>query len=842
MRETSNAAWPVLTEYDQDRLARIALPLGGIGTGTISLGGRGDLRDWEIMDRPAKGFTPPYSFFALYAKAAGKDAVARVLEGPIEPPYDDERGFRLTTYGLPRFRKCSFRAAYPFGQVLLSDPDIPIDARIEGFNPLIPGDADRSGIPAAILRFVLTNKTNRTVQATVCGTAQNFLGVDPSLRGGRSDARRDNPCGRVNRFRKPTKTSKAQGLFLSKRGMDPNSPLFGTMALATTARSGVTHRTGWMRPGGANHLCDFWSDLSDDGELDNRRANPNFASLAASVRIPPKSSKSVTFLLTWHFPNRRAWSGRGKNKESIIGNYYAAQYRDAWDVAVKTAAALPKLEAETLSFVRAFCQSDLPAPVKDAALCNVSTLRTQTCFRTTDGRFFGFEGCLDDAGCCPGSCTHVWNYEQTTPFLFADLARTMREVEMLYMTDKRGHMGFRIDLPLRPGGWIGGGLAAADGQMGAIMKVYREWQLSGDDETLRRLWPRTRKALEYCWIEGGWDADRDGVMEGCQHTTTDFEYFGPNPIGTVWYLGALRACEEMARYLGQREFAELCRGLFVRGSRWVDENLFNGEYYEQEIRPPKSASDIAPGLKGFLLDDVKKPAYQIGTGCLSDQLVGQFMAHVCGLGHLLNTRHVKATLRAVMKHCFKKSMHAHPAYFRAFALNDESALVFGAFPKGDPEVLNFRFPEVLTGCEYAVAVHMFYEGLSSQGLKVVKGVRDRHDGRKRNPFSEPECGHHYARAMAAWGAVLALTGFHYSAVEQSLEFARAEKEARWLWSTGSAWGTVRQKPRRGGGSAVELTVLHGALTLKRFSLAGLPAVEWGRARTLRKGRTLRVSM
>ncbi|SVD42236.1 uncharacterized protein METZ01_LOCUS395090, partial [marine metagenome] len=46
-------AWPVLKTYDRDHLARIALPLGGIGTGTVSLGGRGDLRDWEIVNRPA---------------------------------------------------------------------------------------------------------------------------------------------------------------------------------------------------------------------------------------------------------------------------------------------------------------------------------------------------------------------------------------------------------------------------------------------------------------------------------------------------------------------------------------------------------------------------------------------------------------------------------------------------------------------------------------------------------------------------------------------------------------------------------------------------------------------
>ena len=81
---TAQSDWPVLTSYDRDHLARIALPLGGIGTGTVSLGGRGDLHDWEIVNRPAKGFTPSNCFFALYTKPANGPAVTRALEGAVD--------------------------------------------------------------------------------------------------------------------------------------------------------------------------------------------------------------------------------------------------------------------------------------------------------------------------------------------------------------------------------------------------------------------------------------------------------------------------------------------------------------------------------------------------------------------------------------------------------------------------------------------------------------------------------------------------------------------------------------------------------------------------------------
>ena len=286
---------------------------------------------------------------------------------------------------------------------------------------------------------------------------------------------------------------------------------------------------------------------------------------------------------------------------------------------------LDSLEAETRAFVNAVCESDLPTVVKEAALFNLSTLRSQTVFRTPDGFMYGWEGCDDTAGCCFGSCTHVWNYEQATAFLFGGLAMGMREVEFNYATRNDGGMSFRVDLPLQHAqSWS---LAAADGQMGCIMKLYRDWQLSGDTEALRSMWDKARKSIEFCWLPGGWDADMDGVMEGCQHNTMDVEYYGPNPQMGIWYLGALRAIEEMANHLGERDFAADCRRLYENGSRFIDATLFNGDYYEHEIRPASGADAVFGMLMSTMGGaDPAEPILQLGAGCLVDQLVGQFLA------------------------------------------------------------------------------------------------------------------------------------------------------------------------------------------------------------------------
>ena len=833
MNAKTNPDWPVLTTYDSDHLARIALPLGGIGCGTVSLGGRGDLRDWEIMNRPAKGFAPKWSFFALWAKPAGQAAVTRALEGPLNAAdFEGSTGATANNHGLPRFRDCSFAAAYPLGQVMLSDPDVPVSVRIEAFNPLIPADADASGIPVAVLRFVLENRTGKAVRAAVCGSVENFIGHDGT------DGRAD---GNINRFRSSRRCG-VRGVMMSSNGVDPAAAQFGTMALATTAPGEVTVRTAWRDGGWSTQLLDFWDDFSADGRLDNRPAggvDTPHASLAATVRVPPRGQKAVTFLLTWHFPNRQTWTpAKRKTAGDRVGNYYTTQYADAWDAAVRTAAELPRLEKTTVQFVSAVCESDLPAVVKEAALYNLSTLRSQTCFRTEDGLFFGFEGCHDRAGCCVGSCTHVWNYEQATAFLFGELAQKMRQVEFAHATRDNGFMSFRVHLPLKRA--RGSDLAAADGQMGCLMKLYRDWQLSGDDAMLRRLWPMARKALEFCWVPGGWDADRDGVMEGCQHNTMDVEYYGPNPQMGAWYLGALRAAEEMARYLGEDDFAATCRDLFRRGSAYLDANLFNGEYYEHNIRPPKRPSDVAAGLRHRFMGARKlaDPDYQLGAGCLVDQLVGQFMAHVTGLGYLLKRANVRKTLRSIMKHNFRSRLGGHFNNMRTYALQDESALLMATYPRGRRPRRPFPyFNEVMTGFEYAAAIGMLYEGQTPAGLKCIAAIRARYDGRRRSPFNEAECGHHYARAMASWAAVLAMTGFRYSGVDETMEFA-AGPWRRTVWSNGWAWGTFQQR-RVKSGVAIELKVLGGELRLRRLTLTGVGSLELRTPRTLTPGRRLR---
>jgi uncharacterized protein (DUF608 family) len=396
-------------------------------------------------------------------------------------------------------------------------------------------------------------------------------------------------------------------------------------------------------------------------------------------------------------------------------------------------------------------------------------------------------------------------------------------------------MSFRVSLPLSRAQDYG--KAAADGQMGCIMKMYRDWQLSGNDELLKTLWPKVKKALEFCWVSGGWDADRDGVMEGCQHNTMDVEYYGPNPQMGIWYLGALKAAEQMACYVGESAFARECSSLFDRGSRWIDQNLFNGEYYEHEIRAPAEGATIASGLTiGMGARDKVKPDYQLGAGCLVDQLVGQFLAHVCDLGYLVNPDHVRRTLKSIMQYNHRSSLHGHFNCLRSFALGEESALLMASYPKGRPKNPFPYFTEVMTGFEYTAAIGMLYEGQLEPGLRCIKNIRDRYDGWKRNPFDEAECGHHYARAMASWAAVLALSGFSYSGVTNTMKFVPVT--GRYFWSNGYAWGTCNLK-EEAEEIQVALNVQSAQVKLSIFELREFGRHVFEPAKMLSSGETIR---
>jgi len=792
--------------YNGARLGEIAFPLGGIGTGMITLGGWGQLKTWEIRNRPAKGARMPHGFFAVKVRRGKGRSIARVLQGPpMQRSAGGHSAPRHNGEGLPHFRDVTFRGEFPIATVTLSDEDVPVRATLEAFNPFIPLDPGDSSIPTAILLYRLQNTSRSTLEVTVAGNLTNILGER---------------AGRVNEARDEEGLT---GLWLSHSGLPKRSPDFGSIVLATPAE-GATVLPRWRGAGWRDSLVEYWTALAEGDSFPPKAGrNPagDLGTVAVTATLKPRGSMTVPFVIAWHFPTVAHWRSPDSGQTPTWRNYFATVWSDAWDVAAYVNENLERLHDETARFRDTLFGSTLPQPALDAVSSQLSTLKTPTCLRLTDGTFYGFEGCSDTTGCCEGSCTHVWNYAQALPYLFPTLQRSMHEASFANAMQPDGWVTFRMPLPAgtkaKPNFH-----PAADGQMGQVIQVYREWLLSGDDAWLKRIWPKAKKALEFAFKY--WDANKDGVMEGMQHNTYDNEFHGPNTMMGSLYLCALRAAGEMAAALGKQKDAARYRDLAERGAAWTDQNLFNRQYYQQQVTTgahkkwPDRQREMA---EKHGKDTVQKrwPKWQFGTGCLSDQLIGQWYAHMLGLGHLYKRANVRKALQSVFKYNWRSSLRDHAGTFRLYALGDEPGLILCTWPKGGRPGQPFWFAdEVWCGVEYQVASHLIYEGFVAEGLAVVAGVRSRHTGDQRNPWDEFECGHHYARSMASYAVLLALSGFSYSAPDERIGFdPRVSVENfRSFFCVPSGWGLYTQRVRDTR-QDLSIEMRYGRLTLRQVS-------------------------
>lgn len=827
-----------------EKLRMIAFPLGGVAAGSISLGGRGQLRDWEIYNRPDKGNNPGYAFPSIWVQAGKAKPEARVLEARFAPPYEGQNGLgSANAPGLRRLESAVFTGEYPLARIDFRDAKLPVKVWLEAFSPFIPHNADDSGLPVAILRYRVRNPGKEPAKVSIAWSVENMCGQG----GGRTAARAAKGDTRESEFRKD---GRLHGLLMSNPGLAGDHETKGSFALAVIDTSGgdVSFLRGWPRVSWWSAAMLFWDDFTADGRLGPEPAEMGpVGALCLQREIASGAEAEYTFMLSWHYPNRTpercGWRAPKGDEKTVIGNWYATKFTDAWEAAKYTAQNLDRLEKQTKLFASALRESTLPAVVKEAASANFSTLATQTCFRTADGEFHGFEGSNDHLGCCTGNCTHVWNYETTTSYLFPSFSKSLRKAAFGYSLDDDGAIHFR---QLLPDGKERSGFAAADGQMGQIIHAYMDYSLSGDLDWLSEIWPRVKRAMEFAWKPGGWDADRDGVLEGVQHNTYDVEFYGPNPQCGIYYLGALRAAEEMAKAVGDRAAGAEYRTLYEKGRAATDATLFNGEYYIQKVRGTKR-EEIHPATISSMGSRItESPEYQLGDGCLVDQLVGQYLAEVAGLGALIDEKKCRKTLESIYKYNYKRNLYDHDSVQRIFALNDESALIICDYGRGTRPRIPFPYwAEVMTGFEYSAATHMLYAGMIREGLECIESIRARYDGERRNPWNEAECGNHYARAMAAWSGVLALSGFRYDGVTREVAALpqRGRPGFKSVWLSGTGWGTFTQ-----GAGRTSIEVLHGELKLRSAVVPGASVSRVMAAGTAmlhtveREGRRVRVRL
>lgn len=816
--------------YTGDALRAIAMPMGGIGTGTIALAGDGSLRQWQIHNQVNHLACVPHSFFAIWGrkKRTSSPTFARVLqsdalydtEGPAPPSTSNDHVVPIPHRRLmskqPGVNRIEFTGGYPIAELRYEIDDIPLEITMESFSPFVPLNADDSGIPAICFNITVTNPTDEAWHASIAGSLQNAVGWDgvaPIF-----DTRCQLYRGNANSL---TRTGAATAISMATSHLPEDADGYGTMSLAVEADD-ATWLTQW------SDLTAFWDDFAADGRFanlnDSTPSSPGRTwngALAAPFTLQPGESRTVPFRIAWYFPNHYVnWDQaeflqfKDTKSKLWLGNKYNTRFRSALDVIDYVAANGERLTRETRLARDTFYDTTLPGSLIESVTSQMSVIRSPTCFWTEDGGFYGFEGCNGAStnhhnepvgGCCPLNCTHVWNYEMSLSRLFPGLERHMRHTEWDIQQGPDGSLPHRVLLPAylprNHSGVIGApDHPAIDGLLGAVLKTYREFRADGDHAWLLQTWPSVKMAIDHIWTSH--DPERTGVIKGEQPNTYDISIYGANSfIGTI-YLASLRATEEIARALGDHDLAAECRSVFERGRATLEARIWNGEYYFQEV------------------DLTRHPEQNWASGCHTDHLMGQWWAHYLDLGHLLDPEHLKTAAESIVRHNFRNTFRERNPHIREYVTDDDQGLVICSWPRGGrPAVPTLYSDEVWSGLEYEVAALLLYEGKTERAMQILNATRARYDGVRLNPWNDIECGDHYVRAMSSWSLLEAASGFRYNAAKAELGFAPAFTDTPFSapFVARDGWGTFSQNPEDDE-SIASVSIAWGALNLASLTV------------------------
>lgn len=820
-QEQSNQANTVKT-YSGEYLNRIAFPIGGIGAGMFCIEGTGALSHMSIRHQPDI-FNEPCMFAAIHVK--GYQHGTKVLEGPV--PERKKFGDRLsalggpsTSWGLPRFETVSFRAQFPFATLQLSDKDIPLNVELTGWSPFIPTDQDNSSLPVGALEYTFTNTSDADVEAVFSYNARNFLAMEGL----------------------PQSIDSIQnGFILSQTGSSEKHISNCDFAIYTDSE-GTKVNYCWFRGGWWDPLTMAWNAINEGDIVENAPVEEDApgASLYVPFKVKAGESHTIRLYMAWYVPESGLRLGEDalteedlpasddylKNDDApqYFKPWYATRFSDIHSLISYWSGQYDKLKHNTALFTQSFYDTTLPQEVVDAVSSNLTILKSTTVSRQHDGRMWNYEGTGDTWGSCHGSCTHVWNYAQAVPHLFPEMERSLRETEFFVSQNKEGHQTFRSNLPIRP---VSHNYhAASDGQLGGIIKTYRDWRISGDNEWLAKMYPQLKSSIDYCIRT--WDPRHSGALEEPHHNTYDIEFWGADGMCTSFYASALQSFISMGRYLKQdMAFYE---DLLRKSKNYLENKLYDGEYFIQNIQwKGLNATDPTQVItteqnSGYSEEAIKLlqkegPKYQYGKGCLSDGIIGCWMALVAGMDEPIDKLKVKSHLNAVYKYNLMHDLsdHANPQR-PTFGLGKEGGLLLCTWPKGGKLSLPFVYSdEVWTGIEYQVASHLIFEGEVEKGLDIVRTVRHRYDGKVRNPFNEYECGGWYARALSSYSLLQALTGVRYDAVEQTLYVdSKIGDTFKSFLSTATGFGTIEMKQ---GKPSVKMA--YGYLNIKKCIVSGL---------------------
>jgi len=776
----------------KNELQYIGMPVGGINCGTMYLRGDGRLWLWDIFNKNQEGIEPKQVPWGSEAesgkKISSRDGSAYVA--PAKDIYPLEQGFavKIDYNGKSIIKKLeaddwdeiAFEATYPMATIRYIDKDVPVEILLQAYSPFIALDEENSGLPATIFSFQINNKSTDTVKISLMGWLENKAGIYSAKKEAQE---------RFNTALSEKEFHGVEGSVRNKNGSVTDIQQqsdHGTMCIASLNDAAkLTTNLSWpLSENPFDHFANNEAVKAIDEKLIGAVINQH--------QLLPGKNISSHFVISWFFPNLKLEGIEGE------GRYYQNKFKSAAEVSRYIRQNYKKLSSQSKLWKDTWYNSTLPWWFLERTFMNISTLATTTSHRFNSGRFYGWEG----VGCCPGTCTHVWQYAQAVGRIFPALERETREkIDLgLGFVKENGMIWFRAEADKRP---------AIDGQAGTILRIYREHQMSADDIFLKNNWTKIKKAIQFLIAQ---DKNKDGVEDTPMENTLDAVWDGEISWIVGLCIAAVKAGEMMADEMNDIAFAAVCKEYVEKGRKNMEEKLFNGEYF---IHRP----------------DAEKGRKNLGSynTCHIDQVYGQSWAFQAGLGRILDEEKTKAALRSLWKYNFTPDVGPYIKKHtggRPYALAGEGGMIMNTNPKNEAkpygEDVTWQlgyFHECMSGFEHQVASHLMAENMTDEALVLTRSIHDRYHAYKRNPFNEIECSDHYARAMASYGTFITACGFEYHGPKGYIRLApKWDKENfKAPFVTAKGWGSYSQKIQNSK-QVHRFELKYGSLKLQKISL------------------------
>jgi non-lysosomal glucosylceramidase len=713
-----------MPQYTSDQHVRSGVPLGGIGAGKLEIMPDGTLDHFTFLNsihRPYastenQAFRGVLGFhFALFVQDKGKKSV-RLLQTSAIKDY-------------PTLDLIRYDGRYPLARLHHEDEKLPVACSLEAYSPFVPGDEKNSAFPAAVFRFKIFNPHARPVTVSLLGVGRNIIG---SWGLGRfNQVAEDKEFLSMNFYNKKTLQS------------DPSS---GEMALSVVkSRNAEVFYCGEWNMQDApfvfekNSLTfgEAWSAFAHDGSLPNTNTERVVASesfqlggaLASRVYLKGRSSTTFTFILSWYFP------GFGE------GRMYENWFRNVTDVTRVLVAKEDGFYKAVKAWGKSIEDLKLDPWVKDALQNNLYPLASSSLW-TKKGRFGIFEG----AESCPLTGTLDVRFYGSLPL--ALLFPNLEIKELIQFAEAQRPQGYvphdlgwqRSDLPSNSTN----GLLWKDLNAKFILMCYRDYLWTKDEALLRKMYPFVKKA--FIWISGT-DKNKDFLPdnEGADQTFDLWPFYGAGSYASGIFLASLLALEKMASRVQDTGMAQEALEWFKKGRASFEKKLWHKTYYLAYNNAKENLSEKQ------LVQYAK--VQKVGLACISGQLVGQWIAHLLGLGYVLPEDRVKKAVATMLA----KNAAASPL-----------GAVNAVLPSGEKDKSNAHSENCWVGMAYVLASLAIMEGFHAEGWALAQKTWHHFTGNVKNPWNQPDMyassdgvylfGDHCMRNMVAWALLLAKAG------------------------------------------------------------------------------------